>query len=258
MKQTILLFLIFANIANVFAQDTIFWETAQKKTSALEIIKFSDDSYKLEECFYLDNKRFVHKDRTKIYKFTNDSILIITYKGKEMTYIYHKNDTIHSVSEIQEGRVVATGNVTSLVPLIKHGKFTYYNPNGTVILYRSYNKNRYVKVEAHQQELGEVLLIAEQMPRFPGGEVALQKFIAENIEYPKMAQDCKIHGKVYVRFVVTKTGEVANIEIVRSVDVLLDEATIRVISTLPNFIPAKQNRSPVNIWYVVPIDFKLN
>ncbi len=96
------------------------------------------------------------------------------------------------------------------------------------------------------------------MPEFPGGEVALRKFIAENIQYPDISRESDVQSKVYIRFVVTKTGEVANIEIVRSVDILLDQEAMRVISMLPDFKPGMQKGKPVNVYYTVPININLN
>ncbi len=271
MKKILLLFLISANIVNIFAQDTIFWKTPRRYTSedknykgygstALEIIKFSDDLYKLEECYYLENKRVVKRNRSETYNFTNDSTLIISYnKKRRAKYIYYKKDeTTYKISQKSKDRIVFSGEVINLVPLVRHGKFTYYNTNGTITYYKTYKNDRYEKVEIPKKELDEVLLISEQMPEFPGGEVALRKFIAENLQYPKITQECDISGKVYVRFVVTKIGEVANIQIVRGVDELLDMEAIRVISTLPNFKPGMQNGKPVNVWYTVPVDFQLN
>ncbi len=109
-----------------------------------------------------------------------------------------------------------------------------------------------------EEETDEVFLIVEKMPEFPGGEAALRKFIAENVVYPPLAQENDIFGKVYIRFVVTKTGAVGEVQVVRSVDKLLDDEAIRVVGELPNFKPGKQRGKPVSVWYTVPIDFQLN
>ncbi len=108
------------------------------------------------------------------------------------------------------------------------------------------------------EEEEEVFLIVEKMPEFPGGEPALRKFIAENVKYPPLAQENDISGKVYVRFVVTKTGAVGEVQVVRSVDKLLDDEAVRVVKDLPNFKPGQQRGKPVSVWYTVPIDFQLN
>lgn len=103
-----------------------------------------------------------------------------------------------------------------------------------------------------------IMVFAEKMPQFPGGEMALRMYIAENIIYPEKAQEGAIEGKVYVRFVIEKSGEVGDVEVVRGVDKLLDNEAVRVIKSLPNFTPGEQRGKPVRVFYTLPIDFKLN
>lgn len=97
----------------------------------------------------------------------------------------------------------------------------------------------------------------EQMPQFLGGEVALMKFIADNLHYPDSAKAKKIQGQVVVKFVVTKTGEIGEVKIVRSKDLDLDKEAVRIVKSLPNFIPGKLNGEVVDMWYTLPITFKL-
>ncbi len=103
----------------------------------------------------------------------------------------------------------------------------------------------------------EVFFIVEQMPQFPGGELGLRKYIAMNVKYPQEAREKGIEGKVYVRFTVTKTGDVADVQIARGVDSILDNEAIRVIKTLPKWQAAEQDGEKVNVYYTVPIKFKV-
>jgi TonB family protein len=103
----------------------------------------------------------------------------------------------------------------------------------------------------------EIFFIVEYMPEFPGGEVALRTFIANNIEYPAIAQENGIQGRVYVTFVVTKDGSVANAKIARGVDPILDKEALRVVNSLPKWQPGKQRGQEVNVSYTVPINFAL-
>ena len=100
--------------------------------------------------------------------------------------------------------------------------------------------------------------VAEVMPEFPGGTQALFKFISENLEYPQHAIDGQIEGRVTVQFVVDKTGKVGNIQVVRSIDKLLDQAAIDVVRALPAWKPGMQNGQPVNVRYTLPVSFKLS
>lgn len=103
----------------------------------------------------------------------------------------------------------------------------------------------------------DVFFIVEDMPEFPGGEMALRKYIANNIEYPQVAQDNGIQGKVYVTFVVSKDGSVANAKIARGIDPALDKEALRVVNSLPKWEPGKQRGENVNVSYTVPINFAL-
>lgn len=97
----------------------------------------------------------------------------------------------------------------------------------------------------------------EQMPQFPGGDAELLSFIAKNLKYPTIAQENGIQGKVYIRFVVSKTGNVTDVQVLKSLDPYCDKEAVRVIKTLPKWIPGKQNGVNVPVYYVVPITFKL-
>lgn len=114
---------------------------------------------------------------------------------------------------------------------------------------------------AHDAEAEEneepIFYIVEEMPEFPGGELALRKFIAESIKYPVIAQENGIQGKVYVNFVVGKDGRVSNAVVIRSVDPALDKEALRVINSLPRWKPGLQRGEPVRVSFSVPISFVL-
>ena len=113
--------------------------------------------------------------------------------------------------------------------------------------------------ESVTQEVEEkAYTVVEQMPQFPGGETALLNNISKNLVYPKIAQENGIQGRVIVRFMVNKDGSISNIQIVRSLDPTCDKEAIRIIKSLPKFIPAKQNGVNVAVWYTLPITFKLS
>lgn len=100
-------------------------------------------------------------------------------------------------------------------------------------------------------------MAVEQMPVFPGGERALLEYIANNLKYPKEALAKNIEGKVYIRFVVSETGSVEEAEVLRSLNKSCDQEAIRVIESMPNWIPGIQNKTAVPVYYVVPIKFQL-
>jgi len=115
-----------------------------------------------------------------------------------------------------------------------------------------------VKEEIQEEEPEpEPFVVVEEMPMFPGGNEALQQYIADNTQYPEVAKENNIQGRVIVRFCVTSTGSVNQISIFKGVDPELDEEAMRVVSTLPTFKPGRQGGKPVPVWFIVPINFQL-
>ena len=103
----------------------------------------------------------------------------------------------------------------------------------------------------------KVFTSVEQMPQFPGGEAELMKWITTHIKYPAIAMENNVQGKVVVQFVVTRDGSIGEVKIARGKDPDLDKEAMRVVKTLPKFIPGKMNGQAVNVWYTLPINFKL-
>ena len=103
----------------------------------------------------------------------------------------------------------------------------------------------------------KVFDVVEQMPSFPGGPSALMKYLSENVNYPVVAQENGVQGRVVVSFVVEKDGHITDVKVVRSVDPSLDKEAARVVKSMPSWIPGKQNGSAVRVKYNVPVSFKL-
>ncbi len=94
-------------------------------------------------------------------------------------------------------------------------------------------------------------------PEYPGGTTGLMSFLGQNLVYPESAIGNNIQGKVLVKFVVTKEGDVANVEVIQSVDPALDAEAVRVVSLMKGFTPGVLNGEKVNVWYVLPVNYKL-
>ncbi len=129
------------------------------------------------------------------------------------------------------------------------------------IVLKSKTANNIDEVVAIKKETASsddpVFFIVEKMPEFPGGEQALRKFIAQNIKYPAYASEHGIQGKVYVSFVVEKSGSVGRVKIARGVDPSLDAEALRVTKALPKWEPGKQKGEAVAISYTIPVNFVL-
>lgn len=143
------------------------------------------------------------------------------------------------------------------------------------------------KINDEPTNNSKVYTVVEKMPQFPGGDEELVKHIAKNLYYPAEAAKTGTQGKVIVQFVVSETGKVGNISILRTIPennkkldevvvvgygststvkpqtpetnmTLLAQEAARVVSTLPDFIPGEQNSKKVAVYYTMPITFKLN
>lgn len=114
-----------------------------------------------------------------------------------------------------------------------------------------------VKVAITQQEPEKIFEVIEQMPTFPGGESELLAYLSKNVRYPPAALENNIQGRVILRFVVTKNGDIDRVEVVRSLDPSCDREALRVVKTLPKWIPGRQNGENVSVWFTLPINFKI-
>ena len=113
------------------------------------------------------------------------------------------------------------------------------------------------EVPEETREDGEIFMIVEEIPEFPGGEGELQKYLASSVRYPVIAQENGIQGRVYIQFVINQRGEVTNVTILRGVDPSLDREAVRVVEAMPKWKPGKQRNRPVRVSYTVPINFVL-
>lgn len=107
------------------------------------------------------------------------------------------------------------------------------------------------------EEENKVFDVVEEQPSFPGGQGALMAWLRDNIKYPVVAAENAIQGRVIVQFVVGKNGSISNVKVVKSVDPSLDKEAVRVVSSMPNWTPGKQNGTSVNVRYTLPVTFKL-
>lgn len=103
----------------------------------------------------------------------------------------------------------------------------------------------------------EPLGYVQVMPQFEGGQAALLKYIANEIDYPRFAEESGIEGIVYVQFVVEKDGSISEVKILRGVQRSLDEEALRVISKMDNWIPGSQNGVKARVLFTIPIRFVL-
>ena len=104
----------------------------------------------------------------------------------------------------------------------------------------------------------DIFVVVEENPQFPnGGTAGLLQYLGKNIKYPTIPQENGTQGRVTVQFVVNKDGSIVDVKVIRGVDPYLDKEAVRVISTMPKWIPGKQRGVPVRCKFTVPVTFKL-
>lgn len=94
-------------------------------------------------------------------------------------------------------------------------------------------------------------------PEYPGGDAAMKQYLAENMKYPQTAIDNGIEGTVDVAFTVKTDGSIGTIKIVRMVDPDLEQEAVRLVKSMPAWIPADKNGSPVEAPVQIQINFEL-
>ena len=97
--------------------------------------------------------------------------------------------------------------------------------------------------------------VVEQQPTFKEGDV--RAWLARNMQYPPVAAENGIQGRVVVGFVVERDGSISHVQVLRGVDPSLDKEAVRVVKSMPKWNPGMQNGSPVRVKYNVPVQFKL-
>ncbi len=103
----------------------------------------------------------------------------------------------------------------------------------------------------------EIFTVVEEQPGYPGGEEARIGYLQQNIKYPEEAKELGIQGKVFVTFVVEVDGTISDVRVLRGIGGGCDEEAIRVVRSMPKWVPGKQRGVPVRVQFNLPIKFTL-
>lgn len=98
----------------------------------------------------------------------------------------------------------------------------------------------------------------ERYPEFPGGMGEMMKYLSENIKYPKICQDQGVQGRVIIQFVVDTDGSITDIQVVNPINPYLDMEAVRVVNSMPKWIPGMREGKNVRVRYTLPIEFNLS
>ena len=270
-----LLIIIFLKSINALGQDTTYIDKPSKYYSkngdsvrfdftrrlkgyprvkySRELIQYSKDSFKIENCYYYDDKRFTNYFSTE-YTFINDSTIKI---NSDKWYFQKNSNSLYNVTKIDSG-CIEKGTVSSLIPFTKEEDFITYNLKGKPLFIEKFGTGEY-KIECIKRDLKDSIYFSvDQIAKFPEKYGDLERYIHERLRFPGIIRESAIDGTVYVRFVISSKGEVVNLGLSKGVDLLYDKEALRVVSCLPNFEPGKINGENVNMFYIISIKFCLD
>jgi TonB family protein len=103
-----------------------------------------------------------------------------------------------------------------------------------------------------------IFMVVDEMPQYPGGEMAMYQYLAENIRYPREAKKNGVSGRVLVTFVIERDGSVTEVRVLRGIGGGCDEEAVRVVKAMPRWTPGIQKGKPVRVQYNIPIKFTLS
>ena len=104
---------------------------------------------------------------------------------------------------------------------------------------------------------GKVYDLVDEMPSFPGGLEELYKWIDNNVQYPAVAWENGIEGRVILKFIVEKDGSLSDSTVIHSVHPMVDREALRLVGQMPKWNPGKRAGIPVRVRCCLPIKFKL-
>lgn len=109
----------------------------------------------------------------------------------------------------------------------------------------------------NEEQDPDKLVIAEQLPMFPGGLGEFSRWITKNLHYPQRAQQNRRQGKVVAQFIVERDGTISNLQLIKKCEANLDQEVLKVLNTMPKWEPGTDHGKPVRSMMCVPIVFSL-
>lgn len=191
---------------------------------------------------------------------------ILKKKGREIYYVLKTDENIKhgSYNYVIKKKIVVKGQYENNE---KTGIWEFYNANDSLEQKYDYSNKKmiYIKNENDFENCKVALndekteIIPEVKPIFIGGMSSYERFISDNLKYPKKAKAKRIEGRQIVLILLSKDGEVKNSKIYRSISPDIDQEALRLISILPNnWIPAKHKNEFVDVVLSLPVMFRLN
>ncbi len=140
----------------------------------------------------------------------------------------------------------------------KEGEWKWYFKNGTASSVEQFEQDE-MKSYKFFDERGKKQRKSKYWTEasFKGGMEGLYQWLSDNIEYPEMARNLGIQGKVHIQFVVEPNGEISNAFVKKKVSKSLDKAALDIIKKMPNWSPGYSHNQAVRSYFTLPVSFKI-
>lgn len=180
-------------------------------------------------------------------------------KTSILTTRYHKvkdNETIYNIAK-KYG--IAVDELCEINNILKSAKLRRGQILKVTVLENEPDENPSLieKGEIESVDSDKVYDVVDEMPSFPGGNIAMWNNINSRLKYPVVAEENGIQGRVILTFVVDKDGSITDVKVVKSVDPSLDKEAVRIVESMPKWIPGRQKGVLVKTKYTIPVQFKL-
>ena len=175
-------------------------------------------------------------------------------QGNDKDTLTRLSTTLHEASiaptmyngEIDRKKPIKNVTVKKFMPLKEDSKPSKKNKRAKTAVVQS-------AIATDSTNNSKIFDTVDEEASFPGGIAACMKYIADNFRYPNIQGDCSIQGKIVVSFIVNEDGNLNDIKVKKSVYSDLDKEAVRVVKSMPKWIPAKQNGKAVKSKYTLPV-----
>jgi len=217
--------------ANLENKRTLFFQIGLVVSLSVVLVAFewrSEKAYSIEKLF--SNENYEIEEIVKITVQEDHKPLIPIPKVQPVNFSVIDNSEPEDILEIFFEDPEKAENVLNLINIDEPEKYTE-----DTVLFK----------------------VVEEQPSFPGGYPALQKYLLDNLKYPRIAIETGISGTVYMNFIVWEDGSIRKVFVQRGIGGRCDEEALRVITNMPKWNPGKQRTKPVNVQMVLPVKFNL-
>lgn len=234
---SIVIFILFSSTV-LYAQDkSLYAYNDTTETTSLDSLKSTNnvDNKSIKRTFYKSGQI-----KTENYFVSN---LSRKFHGKQTNWF--ENGTLKSEIHFSYGK--------------KEGSFIHYWKNGSKKRYDTYKNGNLIEGDCWDLKGNNIdYYNYEIQPEFPGGSKGLRAYLAESIKYPRNSRTSSIRGKVIVSFKIEEDGQVADVQIMKGVNLVLNNEAKRVVQNMPKWAPGLRNGTPVSSELSIPIVFLRN